>query len=107
MNKFIKQLSANDSAIKETRAKQLSESVSIEAETLVNKLKKEKLQLQNQMEQLTDLAPEDNTSLRPGSKNFDATKWVTELHTLRMKLALKEIELKEAQAIYTEWFNEK
>jgi hypothetical protein len=46
MNKFVKTLSASDSTIKETRAKILSEQTEIEASTMVQTLKKEKLALQ-------------------------------------------------------------
>ena len=104
MNKFVKTLSASDASIKETRAQILSEQVEIEASTLVQNLRKEKLQGQSKISQLTDLAPETNDSLRPGSKDFNASKWIKDLHTTKMQLKLKQIELDEAEAIYTEWF---
>jgi hypothetical protein len=71
---------------------------------MVQNLKKEKLSLQNKIAQMTDLSPEETTSLRPGGKNFDAASWAKNLHTAKMQLKLKQIELDEATAIYDEWF---
>ena len=104
MNKFVKTLSASDSSIKETRATILSEQTEIEASTMVQNLKKEKLTLQSKISQMTDLAPETSDSLRPGSKDFNAAKWIKDLHTFKMQLKLKQIELDEAENIYNEWF---
>jgi len=106
MNKFVKTLSASDANIKETRATILAEQASIEADTLVQNLKKEKLSLQSKISQMTDLAPESTFSLRPGGDNFDAAKWVKELHKTRLELKLKEVELAEAETIRNEWFAE-
>jgi uncharacterized protein YdcH (DUF465 family) len=104
MNKFVQTLSASDASIKESRARILSEQTEIEASTMVQNLKKEKLQLQSKINQMTDLAPETTDSLRPGAKDFDAAKWIKGLHTFKMQLKLKQIELEEAEAIYAEWF---
>ena len=71
---------------------------------MVQTLKKEKLALQSRINQMTDLAPETSDSLRPGSKDFNAAKWIKDLHTFKMQLKLKQIELDEAESIYTEWF---
>ena len=60
----------------------------------------------NKILNLTDLGPENTYSLRPGAKDFDAKKWFAELHQCRMDVALKDVELEEAQAIYDEWFAE-
>lgn len=106
MNKFVSTLSASDSSIKASRATILSEQTEIEASTMLQNLKKEKLTLQSKISQMTDLHPETSDSLRPGGKNFDAAKWIKDLHTFKMQLKLKQIELDEAQAIYDEWFGE-
>ena len=105
-NKFTQNLSASDSTIKETRASNLSQLASLEASGLVDKLKKEKLNLEFKINNLVDMAPETSDSLRPGAKNFDATKWVSELHSLKMQIKLKGIELAEAEAIVKEWFTD-
>lgn len=105
-NKFVQTLSASSANIKEARARNLSEVASIEALTLVQNLKREKLNLENKIANLTDLAPETNDSLRPGSKNFDAPAWIKELFETKMDLKLKEIEIEEAQSIVDEWFSD-
>jgi hypothetical protein len=106
MSKFVKTLSASNAEIKETRAKMLADTTVLEVETFLQGLKKEKLELQNKLANLTDLAPDNSYSLRPGSKDFDAKAWVRELHSTKMEIKLKQLELDEAQEIYNEWFAE-
>lgn len=106
MSKFANMLSADSSATLGNRAKNLADSAVLEVESFIANLRKEKLQLNSKLNDLTDLAPENTYSLRPGSADFNPAKWVRELHQTRMDIALKEIELAEAQAIYNEWFAE-
>lgn len=106
MSKFVKTLSASNAEIKEARAKMLADTTVLEVESFVQSLKKEKLELQNKLANLTDLAPDNSYSLRPGSKEFDAKLWIRELHSTKMEIKLKEMELEEAQGIYNEWFGE-
>lgn len=106
MSKFVNMLSADSNATLGNRAKNLADSAVLEVESFIANLRKEKLQLNTKLNDLTDLAPENTYDLRPGGKNFDAGKWVAELHRVRMDLALKEVQLAEAQAIYDEWFAE-
>ena len=104
MNKFTQTLSSSNAEIKATRAQALSDSTVLEVESFIQNLKREKLQLGNKLNSLTDLAPDNSYSLRPGSKDFSPSAWVKELHKTRMDLKLKTIELEEAEAIYNEWF---
>ena len=104
MSKFARMLSADSSATLGNRAKNLADATVLEVESFISNLKKEKLQLNSKLNDLTDLAPENTYSLRPGGDNFKPAEWVRELHKTRMDIALKEIELAEAQAIYDEWF---
>jgi len=106
MSKFVSMLSQDSKSTLSQRAEILAEEALTEVQDFMNKLKREKRELTSQILNLTDLAPENTYSLRPGSKDFKAKEWVAELHQCRMDLALKEIELKEAQAIYDEWFGE-
>lgn len=106
MSKFANMLSADSSATLGNRAKNLADSAVLEVESFIANLRKEKLQLNSKLNDLTDLAPENTYSLRPGSADFNPAKWVRELHQTRMDIALKEVELAEAQAIYDEWFAE-
>lgn len=104
MNKFTQQLAASNAEIKEARAKALSEATVLEVETFIQGLKRERMQLQNELTNLTDLAPDNTYSLRPGSADFNAQQWVQKLHRTKMDLMLKEVELEQAQSIYDEWF---
>lgn len=106
MNKFASVLSASKSDILGNRAKNLAEEATIEVESFVGNLRKELCQLKSKLNDLTDLAPENTYSLRPGSKNFNAAEWVKELHSIKMAITVKELELQEAQDIYDEWFAE-
>ena len=104
MSKFAKMLSADSSAVLGNRAKNLAESAVLEVDSFISNLRKEKLQLNSKINDLTDLAPENTFSLRPGSPDFDPAKWIAELHRTKMMLTLKEMEIQEAQDIYDEWF---
>jgi hypothetical protein len=104
MSKFVNMLSASDNTIKETRAKQLAEDTILEVDTFINTLKRELSKLNNKLTSLTDLAPDNTYSLRPGSKDFDASRWMNELHETKMEIKLKIIELEVANEIKNEWF---
>lgn len=104
MNKFVKMLSAGSKETLTVRAQGIANESVLEVETFIQDLKREKLQLVNKYNKLTDLAPDNKYSLRPGGDDFNAKTWVKELHTIRMEIAIKEEELVEAQAIYDEWF---
>jgi hypothetical protein len=106
MSKFEKMISSSNSATLANRASDLAEDVVLELNSFINNLKKEKSKLKSTINKLTDLAPENTTSLRPGHPDFEPAKWVSELHQCRMDLALKEVELAEAEAIYNEYFGE-
>lgn len=106
MSKFVKMISDSNSATLASRAHDLAEDVSLELISFINELKKQKSKLKSTINKLTDLAPENTTSLRPGHPDFEPAKWVSELHQCRMDLALKEVELAEAEAIYNEYFGE-
>lgn len=107
MNKFEKTLSASDKTIKETRAKQLGEDIILEVDTYINVIKRDLSKLNSKLNSLTDLAPDNTYSLRPGHKDFDASKWVAELHETKMDIKLKNIELEIANDIKSEWFLDK
>lgn len=103
-NKFTSTLSASNADIKSARAQLLADSTLDEVDSFISVLRKEKNQLSIKLNNLTDLAPDNTYSLRPGSKDFDAGKWVKELHTTKMELSLKTIQLSVAEEIKTEWF---
>ncbi len=106
MSKFANMISASNSATLSNRATDLEDEVLIEVNSFITNLKREKAQLKSKINKLTDLAPENTTSLRPGHADFKPTEWIKELHKCRMDMALKDVELEEAQAIYDEYFAE-
>lgn len=106
MSKFVKTLSASDASIKTARAQMLADTTVLEVESLISGLKREVNQLKNRIVQLTDLAPDNTYSLRPGGKDYDPVKWVNQLHQTKLDLKLKEIELTEAESIKSEWFDD-
>jgi hypothetical protein len=106
MSKFTEKIAATNSATLMSRSEDLEEEIVLELSSFINNLKKEKSQLKSKINKLTDLAPENTTSLRPGHADFEASEWVKNLHKYRMDLALKDIELKEAEAIHEEFFGD-
>lgn len=104
--KFVTALSSSNDAIKESRAKMIADETAIEVDELVNRVKKEKMLLDNEIVKLTDLAPDNTYSLRPGGVDFKASKWVEKLYQTKLDLELKTIELNVAQSIKKEWFTE-
>jgi hypothetical protein len=106
MNKFAKTLSASDKSIKEARAQMLADTTILEVDAKVSGLKRELNTLKNKITQLTDLAPDNTYSLRPGGKDYNPVKWIEELHQTKMDLKLKTIELEIAEEIKKEWFDE-
>ena len=104
-NKFSKMLSASNGDIKTARAQILAESTLDAVDSFVQALKRERNMLRTTLANLTDLAPENTYSLRPGSEKFDASAWVKELHKTTMELQLKEVELTVANNIKKEWFD--
>lgn len=103
-NKFTEMLSASNADIKQARAEELAESTILEVDAFITNLKREKNQLKTKLRGLTDLAPDNSYSLRPGTKDFNAAKWMSELHGTKMELELLEVKIKLAEEIHAEWF---
>jgi hypothetical protein len=103
-NKFITKLSSSPEAVIASRAKILAQQAASKATGLVTKLDEERLDLELKILTLTDLAPETSFSMVPGGVNFDATKWIADLHKTTLALKMKNIELEAAQEIVDEWF---
>jgi len=104
MNKFQSLIQANSKETLSNRAKLLVSStenkmaqVIFEMEITVNELKM-------QIEQLTDVAPENTYDLRPGGKGFDPAKWVNSLIDFKNKLYALELKLEIAKEAQSEWF---
>lgn len=105
-NKFVKQLTQDNKELKANRANRLAEEVATEVEALITEKKKAVHVLKAEIDDLTDLAPSNSYSLRPGKEGFNAGEWVNRLHECKMKLRIAEFELETALGIKKEWFSE-
>src|SRR5574343_421385 len=104
-NKFELNLTASNSQIKADRARRLSADVEIEVDTLIGAKKREVSALMNHIDNLTDLGPENVTSLLKVEKaGLNAANWVTQLHKAKVDLKIKQLELDVALDIKKEWF---
>ena len=106
MSKFTEMLSSDNKTTLSKRASDLSEATLIEVDTFMSNLRRERLQLNTKLNNLTDLSPENTYSLRPGGDKFKPEEWMKELHQVNMDIRLKEIEMEIAKEIYAEWFGE-
>ena len=106
MNKFLKSIS-NGSSTLQKRAKSLNTAAEVAQSNLVNFLKNEITKLELRESDLTDLSPETTDSLRPGSKGWDAEKWVKDLQEVRQSLYDLRIQYNIAQDTYDEFFKDK
>lgn len=85
------------------RAKLLADSARISQESLLNQIRTRLNELKAEINQVTtNGGPETKDSLRPG--DFDPSDWVETVHSLKVELREKEIELKIAQETYEEFF---
>lgn len=106
MKKFQKLISSNNNEALIRRAESITTGAEIAQQNLVNSLKQKKIEIELKIANLTDLAPEDTTSLRPGSKDWDAQKWVSDLQSAKQDLYMLEIQLKLAEETYDEYFKD-
>ena len=104
MNKFEKMLGANEALQRRTTA--LSQTAEIAQQNVVNKLKAKKAELELEIFNLTDLAPESSDSLRPGSKNWNAEQWAKTLQEKKQDLYTLNIQIKLAEDTLKEYFTE-
>lgn len=104
MNKFEKTLSGNSKDVLGDRSKNLSNSVISEMDAIVIDLKRRKNNLETEVVNLTDLAPENSYSLRPGTANFSAKEWASKMQATKLSIAQVDVELAVANSIIEEWF---
>lgn len=104
LNKFTQTISDNGDNVLKRRAGNLSTTAEIAQQTLINDLKNKKANLELQLANLTDLAPNNKLDLTPSSENWDPNKWVTEVQNIKQQLYNLGIQLQLAQATYDEFF---
>lgn len=106
MSKFVNNLVKDAKGIKEQRAIILANAAKNAQEDLTRNLQRELDILKEKMLNLEDMSPDNTYSLRPGGKDFDPTRWVTEVQKTKVAILNKTIELKVANETTAEWFAE-
>ncbi len=106
MNKFTELISNNGEGTLVKRASILAESAELAQNSLINKLKSTKAELELELDKLTDLAPETTDSLRPGSKNWNPEQWVKRMQEINEDLYNLNIQIEIAQKTYKTYFTD-
>ena len=103
-NKFTRLISDNGDNVLKRRAGNLATTAEIAQQTLINDLKNKKANLELQLANLTDLAPNNKLDLTPSSENWDPNKWVAEVQNIKQQLYNLGIQLQLDEATYDEFF---
>ena len=106
MGKFLNAMSQSDTQVLRTRATALNQQADIAQTNIINALKQRKSELELEIQNLTDFAPESTQSLRPGVSGWDPRAWATSLQNAKMSLYKVTLELKIAEDTYNEFFGE-
>ena len=106
MNLFKKNITANSDSVKGKRADLLASATERQQRNLISELEQKIDDHEMKLQQLTDIAPENTYSLKPGGDNFDPNKWVREQHQIVLELYALNVELEIANKVYGKWFEE-
>lgn len=99
-------MSQNDSKALVARASQINTQARIAQETIVQNLKNEIAEVEIEIQNLTDFAPDTTQSLRPGVKGWNPTKWASDLQDAKTRLYELNVELKIAENTFKEFFGD-
>ena len=106
MGKFLQMMSQNDSKTLQARAAVINTQAELHQKNLINALKQKRAEVELKIQSLTDFAPENTQSLRPGAQNWNPKQWVTELQNAKVTLAEIELQLKIAEDTYEDFFGD-
>ena len=106
MGKFLQMMSQNDSKALVARASQINVQAKIAQQAIVQNLKNEIANVEIEIQNLTDFAPDTTQSLRPGVKGWNPNKWAADLQDAKTRLYELNIELKIAEATEKEFFGD-
>lgn len=106
MGKFLQMMSQNDSKALVARASQINVQAQIAQDNIVQKLKNDIAEVEIEIQNLTDFAPDTTQSLRPGVKGWNPTKWASDLQDAKTRLYELNIELKIAEKTKQEFFGD-
>lgn len=103
-SKFIKALSQGPKGVMDSRALNLFNSTKVEMDAAVTEIKRQIAKKNNELTNLTDLAPDNSYSLRPGGPDFDPAKWVKDCIELQLDIEELELRLSVTEKFQKEWF---
>jgi hypothetical protein len=106
MGKFLRKMTQTGDGTLMARAMQIDTQAAIEMDNIIAELKSEKAQLQLNLEDLTDFAPETTQSLRPGVANWNPKTWARNIVNIKTKLYENAIRLQIAEQTKAEFFGE-
>lgn len=95
-------LSPDTASVRQRRALALVQRINLEQSALVTDLQRRQADLRAKLEDLSDLAPDDTTSLKFGSRDFDPKQWVKEVQEVKLALVQVDFELDIAQTTLKE-----
>jgi transglutaminase/protease-like cytokinesis protein 3 len=104
MGKFLQMMSQNDSKALVARASQINVQAKIAQQNIVQNLKNDIAEVEIEIQNLTDFAPDTTQSLRPGVKGWNPTKWASDLQDAKTRLYELNVELKIAEKTFEEFF---
>jgi len=104
MNKFVKKLTKSNQNIQKERAENFAQRAELKHKGIVDELTEKKLDLENEISELADLAPESTTSLT--IKDKDPEEWAKEMQRLKEELLEVNVQLKVAEETTQEWFTD-
>ena len=106
MGKFLQMMSQNDSKALVARASQINTQAKIAQSSIVQKLKNDIANVEIEIQNLTDFAPDTTQSLRPGVKGWNPAKWASDLQDAKVRLYELNVELKIAEKTFDEFFGD-
>lgn len=106
MNKFLKNLTASNKEIKDSRAALIAEDAEQALKDFVNDSEKEMRDLKRTLMNLEDLSPDTALSLKPVSGDFDAKTWARKIIETKTAIKLKEIDLEITKDTLNEYFGD-
>lgn len=104
MNKFVKKLTQSNQNIQKERAENFAQRAELKHKGIVDELKEKKLDIENEISELSDLAPESTTSLTIQDK--DPEQWAKEMQRLKEEKLEVEVQLNLANGTTEEWFSD-
>lgn len=105
MNKFQKSVSRDGDQITNERGSQISDLAKMAQESMINKLKERRINLEFRKKEMLDMSPDNRFSLVT-LKDFDGKKFVEEYQKVCLDLANLEVELEIAESNLKDLFED-